>query len=94
VSDAPNLIDLLSRQDPDALALLRDRYPAQTQLLSSERLLGREAAASPPERTPRLRCEGRGGQAIRRVASRALWLRCNHRHVIDGCPQKACGQKP
>jgi hypothetical protein len=46
VSDAPNLIDLLSRQDPNALSSLRDRYPAQTQLLSSERLLGREAAAS------------------------------------------------
>ncbi len=40
MSEAPNLIDLLSREQPATLESLRARYPSEVQIFSSERLLG------------------------------------------------------
>ena len=40
MSEAPNLVDLLSREQPIALESLRARYPSEAQIFSSERLLG------------------------------------------------------
>jgi hypothetical protein len=55
MSEAPSLIDLLSRAQPTALASLRNRYPSQGKLLSSERLLTAEVALPPTPLEPEKR---------------------------------------
>jgi hypothetical protein len=49
VSKAPNLIDLLTREQPSALELLRARYPSEAQIFSSERLLGDTVPGGAPQ---------------------------------------------
>lgn len=41
---APNLIDLLSNDQPSALLALRSRHPAEASVFSSDRLLGEQEA--------------------------------------------------
>jgi hypothetical protein len=49
VSEAPNLIDLLSREQPTILESLRARYPSEAQIFSSERLLGAAEPGGVPQ---------------------------------------------
>jgi hypothetical protein len=49
VSEAPNLIDLLSREQPATLESLRARYPSEAQIFSSERLLGNTGPGGTPQ---------------------------------------------
>jgi hypothetical protein len=49
VSEAPNLIDLLSREQPAALASLRAHYPSEAKIFSSERLLGDTGPGNAPQ---------------------------------------------